>query len=513
MSLYVKCEILGDARRVLEETIPQRNVVHWNVMISAYSKHGLTEEAFTLFYRMQRMGIEPDQFTFTAILPACSHLGSLRVGKKVHLGVIKNGFQCNVFVGCGLLDMYLKCGSLEDARKVFGKMSERNVVSWNAMVAGCALNGYVDEAMELFQKMPQRNVVSWTAMVAGYAQNGFIDEALNLFNKMPVQMQDEVSWTAIISAYAQNGQFDEALEIFRKMPERGAFPWTAMIAGYSQNGYFNEALELFGQMQLAGVKPNAPTLASVLPACAHLAALKSGKAIHKTMFQNGFQSNVFLGNALVDMYAKCGSIDNARKVFDKMYRRNVVTWTTMIVGYAMHGIGMEAIQVFKQMQNSDTEPNSVTLVGVLSACCHAGLVNDGWRYFNCMSKDYFIEPVMEHYCCMVDLLGRAGHLVEAEEFIHKMPMKPAAALWGSLLSACRVHANMELGERVAECVFALEPHNAINYVQLSNIYAMFGRWQEVENVRNLMKERKVQHMPGCSWIEINNKIYLFPAGE
>eukprot|EP01018_Ginkgo_biloba_P024636 Gb_26501 [translate_table: standard] len=632
--MYAKCRSLADARRVLDQ-MPERNAVSWTALIAAYARNGRSEEALALFFEMQQTSVQPDQFTFASLLPACANLADLERAKEVHGGIIRAGFQSDVVVGSALIDTYVKCGNIEDAQNVFDKMPERNVVSWtvmiagyaqngrlddasklfqkmsgkdltawNVMIAGYAQNGRVDEAYKLFEKMPERNVVSWTAMIAGYAQNGRIHEALKLFEEMPER--NVFSWTAMISGYAEIGQVDEALKLFQKMPERDLIAWNAMvaayarngcvneatklfeqmpersvvswnamiagyaqnkqidealklfeemprkdvvswntmiaayaedgciekalhlfekmprrdvvswntmIAAYAQNGYFDETLELFGQMQLTGMKPNSFTYASVLPAYANLAALQQGKEVHEEIIRTGFESNVFVGSALVDMYAKCGSIENARNVFDKMPERSVVSWNVMIVGYAMHGCGKEALQLFDEMEHCSMKPDSVTFVGVLSACCHAGLVDDGWHYFGRMSQDYQITPVVEHYCCMVDLLGRAGRLDEALDFINKMPIKPDAAVWGSLLGACRVHKNMELGERVAEHLINMDTKNSAHYVLLANIYATVGRWDDTEMVRKVMKDRRVEKTPGRSWIEVNNKVYTFLVGD
>eukprot|EP01018_Ginkgo_biloba_P024054 Gb_37629 [translate_table: standard] len=570
--MYTKCGSLVDALRVLEQ-MPVRNVVSWTVMIAAYARHGLDQESLALFYRMKRAGTQPNQFTFVSVLSACANLAALEQGKEVHEEINRSGFQPNVFLGSALVDMYVKSGSIENARQVFDKMSKRDVVLWNAMIAGYAQNGDVDEAMKLFQEMPERNVVSWTSVIAGYARIGNVDEALKLFSKMPernvvswnamiagythngqidealklfqempernvvswttmiagyaqngfmgeanhlfknMPEQDVVSWSAMIAGYAQNGHVDEAMKIFQKMPERNVASWNAMIAGYAQNGYSEKALELFREMQMTGANRNMDTFASVLPACANLAVLERGKEVHEDIIRCGVQSDVFAGNALVDMYAKCGTVVDACHVFNEMPRRNVVSWTAMIVGYAMHGFGKEALQLFGQMQLSGLNPDHVTFVGVLSACCHAGLVDDGRQYFDCMSRHYNITPVMEHYCCMVDLLGRAGQLDEARVFINKMPIKPDAAVWASLLAACRIHTNIELGEYAAEHLFELEPINAAPYVLLSNIYATSGRWDDIEKVRKMMKLRRVKKKPGCSWIEVNKQVYTFLVGD
>eukprot|EP01018_Ginkgo_biloba_P008632 Gb_28758 [translate_table: standard] len=509
VDMYLKCGRIEHARKVFDR-MHEQNVVSWNAIIAGYGQNAHDEEALRLFYEMNQTGIQPDPFTFPSVLSACANLAAFEHGEVVHEDIMRRGFQSDVFVGTALVDMYLKCGKIGTARKVFDKMPERNVVSWNSMIAGYAQNGHLHEALILFQKMPERNVVSWTAMSAGYAQNGHVDQALEFFQKMPER--NVVSWNAIIAGYAQNGRVDEAMELFQKMPDQNVVSWNAMIAGYAQNGRFNEALKLFRQMPLTGVKPNSVTFASVVPACANLAVLELGKKVHEEIVRSGFQADIFVGNALVDMYAKCGSVEDAHKVFSKMHTRSVVSWSAMIVGYAMHGCGKEALQLFEQMQHSGIKPNNVTLVGVLSACCHAGLVNEGWQYFHRM-RDYAITPALEHFSCMVDLLGRAGHLDDAQDLIKKMPIKPDVAVWGSLLGACRVHTNIELGERVAECLFELEPENAAHYVMLSNIYAAASRWDDVEKVRKMMKEKRVKKVPGCSWIEVNNKVYAFLTGD
>eukprot|EP01018_Ginkgo_biloba_P033709 Gb_29557 [translate_table: standard] len=463
----------------LFQTMPIRDVVSWNVMITGYADNGNPEEALMLFQQMQSAGLKPNSQTCLTVLQACANLGSLEQGKEIHTVVVRTGLQYDVFVGCALVDLYAKCGSIENARTVFDKMHHQDVVSWNAMIAGYAKNGHVDHALEFFQKMPEQVVVSWNAMIAGYAQNGHVKEAL---------------------------------ELFQKMPERDVVSWNAIIAGHAQHGLAEDALKLFQQMRVRGIKPNSETFSIILSACVHLEALDQGKKVHEIIIKNGSQFNRFVGSALVDMYAKCGSIENAQNVFDKMPQRDVVSWNAMIVGYALHGYGKEALQLFEQMQHVGVNPDRITFVGVLSACCHAGWVDEGWQLFARMGM-FHVTPTKEHYCCMVDLLGRAGCLDEAQDFINKMPIKPDAAVWSSLLSACRIHANMELGECVAEYLFELEPENAAPYVLLSNIYATASRWNDIEKVRKMMNDRRVKNKPGCSWIEVNQHVYAFLAGD
>jgi len=503
----------GDVVEALDlfRRMPERNVVSWTAMIVAYSKHGCSQEALRLFYEMMLTGVRPDQFTFSSVLLACASLAAVEYGKEVHENIIKNGFQSDVFVGNALVDMYAKCGRIADAQKMFENMLERDLVSWNAMITGYAQNGQLNEALMLFRDMPERDVVSWNVMIATYAQNGYTDEAWNLFQKMPER--NAVSWTAMIAQCAQDGQFVEAKSLFQEMPERDIISWNAMIAGYVQNGSFHEALHLFGQMQMTDMKPNTVTFVGIISACANMAGVEHGKKVHGDIIRNGFESDTTLGNSLIDMYAKCSSIKTARKVFDKMPERVVVSWNTMIGGYGMHGCGNEALQLFEQMQHSGLKPNHVTFLVVLFACSHAGLLDDGWRYFDLMSRHYQIEPLIEHYCCMVDLLGRAGFLDEAEDFINKMSVNPNAAIWRSLLGACTVHYNVELGERVADLLFESDPNNSAHYVLLSNMYALAGRWDDVEKVRALMKDRSVKKSPGCSWIEVRSKVHAFTVGD
>eukprot|EP01018_Ginkgo_biloba_P001826 Gb_02379 [translate_table: standard] len=580
VTTYVKCGCLLDARRVFDQ-MPERNVLSWTTMIAAYARHGLAEEALTLFHRMQRTGIQPDQFTFASVLPAYANLASLEQGKEIHEEIIRSRFESDLFVANALVDMYAKCGSVENARNVFDKMPERDVVSWNAIIAGYAQNGHIDEALKLFQKMPKRNLVSWTTMIAAYAQKGPAEEALEFFRQMQwagvkpdsktfasvlaasanlagleqgkeihgeiirsgfqsdafvetalvdmyakcgtienarqvfdkIHPGNVVLRNAMIAGYAQNGYVDEALKLFQELPERNVVSWTAMIAGYVQNGYFEEALKYFQRMQLEGVKSNSKTFASVLPACANLAAVEQGKEIHGEIIRRGFQSDAFAVNALVNMYAKCGNIENARYLFDRMLQPDVVSWTVIIAGYATNGCGKEALKLFEEMQQSGTNPDHATFVGVLSACCHAGLVDEGRRYFECMSQYYHITPTLEHHGCMVDLLGRAGHLDEAHSFIRKMPIEPDAVVWGCLLGACRMHNNVELGEYVVERLTKLEPKDAAPYLLLSNMYAAAGRWDEIEKVRRMMNGRRVKKNPGCSWIEVNKQVHVFLVGD
>ncbi|XP_059068628.1 pentatricopeptide repeat-containing protein At4g02750-like [Cryptomeria japonica] len=527
------------ARNVFDN-MPELNVVSWTAMIGGYK----------LFSEMRLAGVELDSFTLVGVLQTCRNFEGLQRDKEeVHKCIIRSGFQTHIFVGNALVDMYVKCGSIEDARQVFENMPAKSVVSWTSMIAGYVKDGYVEEAVGYFRKMPERNVVSWTVMVTGYAQIGCVDEALKLFQEMPDR--NVVSWTAMISGYTKNGNFlealnlfgemqlngvkpnsdtfgdsyslwrgiapvnvvswnaiitglvqegyfDEAQKLFQEMPERDMVSWIAMISGYAQNGCFDKALLLFGEMQRLDLKPSSTIFATALSSCSNLATLFVGKEVHGLSIRREFR-DIFVGNALIDMYAKCGSIQDAYIVFEKMPTRDVVSWNAIILGNAIHGCANKALEIFQQMQHSSTKPDQITFIGVLSACCHAGLVDDGRYYFSFMNHHYQITLAIEHYCCVVDLLGRAGGLLdEAQDFISKMPLKPNADVWGSLLGACRIHNNTDLGERVAKCLFESDNKHAAQYVLLSNMYAAAGRWGDVEKVRVTMKQEGVEKTPGCS---------------
>eukprot|EP01018_Ginkgo_biloba_P017565 Gb_32051 [translate_table: standard] len=386
--------------------------------VRALCAEGRLKEALDILQVMDQRGIRVDSRTYASLLQECINTNAVEEGKRVHVHMINTGFEPDVYLRTKLVIMYAKRGSLEYARHMFDKMSERNVVSWNAM-----------------------------------------------------------------------------------------------IAGYAQGGHAEEALSLFYQMRGAGMKPDQFTFPSILRACASIVSLEQGKQVHACIVKGENSSNIVLGSALVDMYAKCGSIEDARQVFDKMSERNVVSWTAIITGYGKHGRGKEVFQLFEQMQQEGLKPNYVTFLAILSACSHGGLLNEAWHYFESMSRDYCIKPRVEHYSCIVDLLGRAGRLDEAHDFINKMPFEPHAPIWGTLLGACRMHVNMELGKIAAERLFYLDPQNAGKYVVLSNIYAAAGRWDGVSKVRKLMKDRGVKKEPGCSWIEIQKQVHSFLVGD
>ncbi|XP_059069471.1 putative pentatricopeptide repeat-containing protein At1g68930 [Cryptomeria japonica] len=546
---YATCGTIDRAVELFNR-MPQRNVFSWNAMIAGYAQNGFVDKALETFKQMQLAGVSPDLTTFASILPACAKAGALEQGMGIHKSMDDRGIMPDVVVATALVDMYAKCGSIDKARELFDKMPHKNVVSWNAMAAGYAKCGNIEKARELFDRMPQRNVFSWTAMIAGYAQNGFVEKALQTFKQMKLAgvkpnsttfasilpacgkvgaleqgmdihqsmieggvLSDIIVGNALVDMYAKCGSMNKAQELFDRMPQRDVVSWTVMIGGYAQNGFVEKALETFKQMKLAGVKPNSTTFASILPACGIMGALEQGMDIHQSIKDRGLLSDIVVATVLVDMYAKCGNIDKARELFDVMPQRDVISWIAMIAGYAQNGFVEKALEIFNQMQVAGVKPNSTTFACVLCACSHAGLVEQGCTYFNHMSNSYCITPTIDHYVCMVDLVARAGYLEDTLKFIIKMPVKPMVVVWMSFLGACRSHMNIGLGVFIAMLLFDLDPKKAATYVLLSNIYAEAGRWDEVQMVRRLMKDRGIKKIPGCSWIEDQQMVHTFCAGD
>jgi pentatricopeptide repeat protein len=513
VDMYGKCGSV-DMAYALFDKMPRRNVVSWSAMITAYAQNGYANKALTLFNQMQLNNMEPNSVTMVSCVLACARLASLQQGKCIHGYIIKSGFETEVVVGTALIDMYARCKSIDTAEQLFKRMPRKNLVSWNAMLTGYAENSDEDEAFILLNQMLleviKPNSITMVSALSACSHPGALQQGKWIHGYM-IQSNFEMDIfveNSLVAMYARCGDIEVARQLFETMSTRNVVSWNTMIAGYVQSGHAHEAFALLNRMQPDEL-PDSVTLLSVLPACAHLAALQQGKSIHCYMLRNGFELDVVVGTALVDMYAKCGKIHIAQQIFDSMSARNVVSWNTIIAGYGMHGHGKDALELFETMQNVGTQPDHITFVCVLTACSHAGMVEEGWDYFNCMTQDYSISPRAEHYACMVDLLGRAGHIDEALDFVKKMPIEPGASVLGALLGACRIHNNIEIGEHVADLVLQLEPQYAGYYVLLSNIYAAAGRWNDVVKVRKMMKYRGIKKIPGYSLIEVNNRVHTF----
>ncbi|CAL0302520.1 unnamed protein product [Lupinus luteus] len=518
VNLYAKCRQIDDAYSMFVR-MPRKDLVSWNTLVAGYSQNGFARRALNLFLEMQEDGRKPDSITLVSVLPAVADIKALRNGKSIHGYAFRSGFESRVNVATALLDTYFKCGSVRTARLVFKGMSSKNVISWNTMIDGYAQNGESEEAYATFLEMLDENVepTNVTIMGALHASANLGDlERGRYVHKLLDQLKldrDLSVMNSLISMYSKCKRVDIAASIFDNLKEKTIVTWNAMILGYAQNGCVNEALNLFCTMQTQDIKPDSFTLVSVITALAELSVIRQAKWIHGHAIRTFIDKNVFVATALVDMYAKCGAIQTARKLFDMMQERHVLTWNAMIDAYGTHGLGKEALDLFTKMEKGDVRPNDITFLSVISACSHSGLVEHGLYYFESMKEDYGLEPAMNHYGAMVDLLGRAGHLDDAWNFIQDMPIKPGISVFGAMLGACKIHKNVELGEKAAEKIFELDPDEGGYHVLLANIYASASMWDRLASVRTAMEKRGLQKTPGCSMVEFRNELHTFYSGS
>lgn len=509
---------MGHARRVFDRTA-QPNGATWNSMFRGFALLESPFDVVVLFAQMHRAGASPNCFTFPMVVKSCAQANAVREGEQVHCVVAKRGFKSNSFVGTALIHMYSARGevSVGDAYKVFGEMREKNVFAWTAIIAAHVACRDMASARRYFDLAPQRDVVLWNVVVSGYIELGDMVAARALFDKMP--NRDVMSWNTVLNGYAYNGDVESFEQLFDEMPARNVYSWNGLIGGYVRNGLFNEALECFKRMLMLAkqegeggdvvVVPNDYTVVAVLSACSRLGDLEMGKWVHVYAESIGYKENLFVGNALIDMYAKCGVIEKALDVFNCLDVKDIITWNTIINGLAMHGHAADALSLFERMKSAGEKPDGVTFVGILSACTHMGLVKDGFLHFHSMVDNYSIVPQIEHYGCMVDLLGRAGLIDQAVDFVRKMPMKPDAIIWAALLGACRMYKNVETAEVALEQLIELEPNNPANFVMLSNIYKDLGRWEDVARLKIAMRDTGFKKLPGCSVIGCNDSVVEF----
>ncbi|PWA85269.1 Pentatricopeptide repeat-containing protein [Artemisia annua] len=502
ISGYVKNSMLKEARQVFDQ-MPDKNILSWTAMIRGYLEQGLVSEAELLFSQMP----EKNVVSWTVMLGGFIQDNQIDKARRLFDAMpVKDVVAWTSMVGG-----YCQTGRLAEGREMFDAMPEKNVVSWTTMISGYVQNGRVDIARKLFEVMPNKNEVSWTAMLMGYTQCGRMDEAMELFDAMPYK--SVVSCNAMILGLGQNGDVTKARKTFDQTRDKDVGTWSAMIKTYERKGFELEALRLFSLMQTERVKPNFPSLISILSVCSSLASLDHGRQIHAQLVKALFDTDVYVGSVLITMYVKCGDLVKAKTVFDRSPTKDIVMWNSIITGYAQHGLGEEALEIFHNLCSLGISADDVTLIGVLSACSYTGKVDEGLEIFDSMESKYHLEPKTEHYACMVDMLGRVGRLNEAMDLINKMPMEADAIIWGSLMGACRTHMNLDMAEVAAKKLLHLEPRNSGPYILLSNIYASKGKWSDVENLRKTMRSHSVKKSPGCSWIVIENEVHMFKGGE
>ncbi|KAL8141682.1 hypothetical protein V2J09_014714 [Rumex salicifolius] len=499
--------------------------------IRSFAQSGQFKEAVTLYVQMQRAGLCPSEYTVSSVLRACARIQHELFGLSIHAQVHKNETCQSVYVQTALLDFYSKVGDVETARKVFDHIDEKNVVSWNSMLAGYLKHGELSSAEQLFNQIPERDTVSWNSMISGYARSGDMDKAYSLFQQIPVK--NLASWNAMISGYINCCKLDVAQSFFDKMPERNSVSWITMISGYSKHGDVKSAKKLFNSMpskdQLSfnsmitcyahnsqgkeaitlfkemlqsnlNTKPDKMTLASVISACSQLGDMSFGSWIETYIKRRGIEMDDHLLTAFIDLYAKCGDINKAYQMFNTLGKKDVVAYTAMILGFGVNGKATDTINLFKEMLEAQISPNLITYSGILTAYSHCGLVKEGYECFESM-KNHKLGPTADHYAIMVELLGRAGRLDEAYGLIKSMPMDPHGGVWGALLLACKMHNNVELAEVAAQHCFELEPDRTGYSTSLASIYESNGRWDDSKRLRKSVMYEGSHKVPGCSWIE------------
>ncbi|KAH7666185.1 TPR-like protein [Dioscorea alata] len=581
IQMYFKCR-LSDNACIIFDRMPERNVVSWNCVIGGFAEMGTWGNVKSLFWDMvEDIVLKPNALTLVRMVTACTKSGDFESGKLVHRYIEENMVSVCLTLGNALMNMYAKFGEMGEARRLYDRMSDPDVVSSTTLVSGYASIGLMELASEVFDSMPIRNTVAWNAMMYGYVLNGYFDEAISLFKEMLIlgaktdeatmitilsacsksgnlligrvvhgyiyklcifttqellhslisvysksgvmeaaelllhkmDIKNEVSWTLMMEGYVKTGQKEVALEIFHNMPRKDLASWNALITVLVQCNFFNDALTIFEDMQRMKVIPNCITLVSSLSACAGAGALELGKWIHAYIKRNDIEMGATLCSALIDMYAKCGCIELSLEVFESMQCKDLV-WSTIIGGLSMNGHSKLALEYFERMIECGGVPDSITFIGVLSACSHAGLIEEGKHYFLLMTEVYGIPPASEHCGCMVDLFARQGFLIEAKDFIDGISISSnRTAIWGALLGACSIYGNLELAEYAARHLLAINPTNSGAYVLLSNVYAKASRWSDVRKVRNMMKEQGIEKIPGCSSIEVNGVVHEFFVGD
>ncbi|KAK9062388.1 hypothetical protein SSX86_019574 [Deinandra increscens subsp. villosa] len=497
LDLYVKCSDVETAHEFFLTT-EKENVVLWNVMLVAYGQLGDLHESLNIFSQMQIHGLRPNQYTYPSILRTCTVVGALDLGEQIHSQVVKTGFQLNVYVCSVLIDMYSKHGDLETAEKILSRLNEKDVVSWTAMIAGYAQHDLFDEALKTFEEMLHRGIqsdnIGFSSAISACAGIQAINQGRQIHGQSIVcgYSTDLSIGNALVCLYARCGLITEAYSTFEKINPKDNVSWNALVSGFAQSGNYEESLKVFSKMNEYGVEVNMFTYGSAVSAAANTTNITQGQQIHGKMIKTGYNLEPEASNVLITLYSKCGSLDDAKSEFLEMNDKNEISWNAMITGYSQHGCGEEAIKLFEEMKQSGYTPNYVTFVGVLTACSHVRLVDKGLEYFKSMSQDYSLVPRAEHYACVVDILGRAGLLTRALEFIKSMPIEP---------------------DSMQRKLLELEPEDSATYVLLSNMYAVYGKWDDRNRTRKLMKDRGVKKVPGRSWIEIKNTVHAFFVGD
>lgn len=517
IAMYANCGQMEDAERVFKSML-FKDCVSWNTLLSGMVQNDMYSDAINHFQDMQDSGQKPDQVSVLNMIAASGRSANLLAGMEVHAYAIKHGIDSNMHIGNSLIDMYGKCCCVKYMGSAFEYMPEKDLISWTTIIAGYAQNECHLDALNLLRKVQLEKMDVDPMMIgsillacSGLKSEKLIKEIHGYVLKGG--LADILIQNAIVNVYGELALVDYARHVFESINSKDIVSWTSMITCCVHNGLAIEALELFNSLIETNIEPDLITLVSVLYAAAALSSLKKGKEIHGFLIRKGFFLEGLIANSLVDMYARCGTMENARNIFNYVKQRDLILWTSMINANGMHGCGKDAIDLFSKMTDENVLPDHITFLALLYACSHSGLVVEGKQHFEIMKNEYKLEPWPEHYACLVDLLARSNSLEEAYHFVRNMPIEPSAEVWCALLGACRIHSNNDLGEVAAKKLLQLNTENSGNYVLVSNTFAADGRWNDVEEVRSIMKGNKLKKKPGCSWIEVENKIHTFMARD
>ncbi|KAJ0054107.1 hypothetical protein Pint_03242 [Pistacia integerrima] len=517
IALYARCGKMTEAERVLN-SLEDKDEVSWNSMLTGFVQNGMYGEAMQFFRDLQRAGHQPDQVSVISALTASGRLCNLLNGMELHAFAIKHGVVADLQVGNTLLDMYAKCFCAKYMGRAFDQMHVKDFISWTTLISGYAQNNCHARALALFRKVQTEGVDVDIVMIGSalMACSGLkcMSQLKEIHGYIIRKgLSDLVLQNSVVDVYGESGNIIYARKMFESIESKDIVSWTSMMSTYVHNGLANEALEIFYLMNETNVEPDSIAIVSILSAAASLSASKKGKEIHGFVVRIGFMLEGSLASSLVDMYARCGALENAYKVFNCVRNKDLVLWTSMINANGLHGRGKAAVDLFCKMESENIAPDHITFLALLYACSHSGLIDEGKRFIDIMRYEYNLEPWPEHSACLVDLLGRANRLEEAYQFVISMQIEPNAEIWCSLLGACQVHSNKELGEIAARKLLELDPENPGNYVLVSNVFAASGRWKDVEQVRMKMKGSGLKKTPGCSWMEIGNKLHTFIARD
>lgn len=520
LDMYAKCERVEEASMVFEE-MPEQNWVSWNALIAGFVQLGYRGTAFWLFECMEQDGLKIDDGTIAPLLTLLDSYEFYKSTMQIHGKIVKHGLTCRNTVCNAIITSYAECGSIQDAKRFFDHAGTRDLVTWNSMLAAYLIHKKEDIAFNLFLDMQrygyEPDIYSYTSILSacfGETNKNNRKSLHGLIIKRGLEQSIPIS-NALITLYLKftNKSIKEALNIFKSMEMKDHVSWNSILTGMSQFGLSEDAFKLFGYMRHTAVEINDYSFSAIFKSCSDLATLQLGQQVHVLALKSGFQSDDFVTSSLIFMYAKCGIIEDARKSFEESSKDSSITWNSIIFGYAQHGQGYVALDLFSQMKKRKVKLDHITFVAVLTACSHNGLVEEGCTILKSMDSDYGICPRMEHYACAVDLYGRAGHLDEAKALVEAMPFEPDVMVWKTLLGVCRACGDIELASQVANHLLEIEPEEHCTYVLLSDMYGNLRKWDEKAKLKRLMRTRGVKKVPGWSWIEILNKVHAFKAED